>query len=83
MQYRMIIIRPSEISDQPSKHPIKVKTKMALQARTAPQGNHGISRDSDPHQIVFFGAGTKDYSPGWFQQSMDVSVDIIGCISQY
>ena len=30
-----------------------------------------------------FGAGTKDYSPGWFQQGMDVSVEIIGCISQY
>ena len=47
------MIRPSEISDRSSKHPIKVKTKMALQARTTPQGNHGISRDSDPHQIVF------------------------------
>ena len=30
-----------------------------------------------------FGAGTMDYSPGWFQQSMDVSVEIIGRISQY
>ena len=26
---------------------------MMLQVRTTPQGNHGISRDSDPHQIVF------------------------------
>ena len=53
MQYRMIIIRPSEISNQPSKYPIKVKTKMTLRARMTPQGNHGVSRDSDPHKIMF------------------------------
>ena len=53
IQYRMIIIRPSLLSNQPSKHLTNVKTKTTQQARTTPQRNHGVSRDSDPHQIVF------------------------------